>query len=56
MKSTINDLDIIYSSHFIIWDLVEHFKSPEQVSYILSKNTEGRSEQLLASAYVLHLY
>jgi len=47
---------IIYSSHLIIWDLVEHFESSEQVSYVLSKSTEGRSEQLSASAYVLHLY
>jgi len=47
---------IIYSLYLIIWDLVEHLKSPEQVSYILFKNAKGRSEQPSASAYVLHLY
>ena len=47
---------IIYNSHLIIWDLVKHLKSPEQVSYVLFKNAKGRSEQPSTSAYVLHLY
>jgi len=44
------------SSYLIIWDLEEYLESPKLVSYALSKNTEDRSEWLLASAYVPHLF
>ena len=33
-----------------------HLGSPKLVSYTLSKNAEDRSEQPLASAYILYLY
>jgi len=45
-----------YSLYLIIWDLEEYLESPKLVSYALSKNTEDRSEWLLASAYISHLF
>jgi len=45
---------ILCSLHLVIWNLVGYLRSLEQVSYALSKNIEGKSEQALALAYVLY--
>ena len=47
---------IRYSSYLVIQDLVNYLKSPKISFCILSKNTEGRLEQSLTLACVLHLY
>jgi len=43
-------------SHFVIQDFLLDLESPEISNYVLSKNIQGRSEQPLALAYVLHPY
>jgi len=47
-------LDIVYILLFKIWK--EYLRSPELSNYALSKNVKSRSEQPLASAYILYLY
>ena len=45
-----------HSSHLIIWDSEGNLGNLELSNYMLSKNTEFRLEQSLASAYILYFY
>ena len=48
--------DVRYSSHLIIQDPEKYLGCPELSNLVLSENTESKSKQSSASAYMLYFY